>query len=200
VLVEFTVPIYTAIARLTSYTLGYAPQLIVSNVGIDPTTVAGLLKAVSKGKASGTALLNGVITDGYLPSPTDTSNPWIQLFQKIRATYDPGVPFDGNVEYGMASAYTLVQALVAAGKDLTRQGIVDAVDKDGGSFTGPGLVPFRYTTTEHGGYGGIEMGRVVNGRILLTGKPIVTDPTPTGPILRYAGTEPAPPASGVPSS
>ena len=123
VLVDFTVPIYTAIAQLTSFTLGYKPQLVVSNVGIDPTTVGGLLKTISKGKASGTALIEGAITDGYLPSPTDTSNPWIQLFMKIHAQYDASAPFDGNVEYGMANAYTLVQALQAAGKDLTRQGV-----------------------------------------------------------------------------
>jgi ABC-type branched-subunit amino acid transport system substrate-binding protein len=200
VLVEFTVPIYTAIARLTAFTLGYAPQLVVSNVGIDPTTVAGLLKVVSKGKASGTALLNGVVTDGYLPSSSDTSNPWIKLFMKIHSQYDASAPFDGNVEYGMASAYTLVQALVAAGKNLTRAGLVNAVDADGKSWTGPGLVPFRYTATEHGGYGGIEMGSVQNGKIVLSGKPIVTEPTASAPILRYSGTQPAPPASGVPSS
>ena len=52
VVVDFTVPIYTAIGQLTSFTLGYKPQLVVSNVGIDPTTVGGLLKVVSKGKAS----------------------------------------------------------------------------------------------------------------------------------------------------
>ena len=57
---------------------------------------------------------------------------------KINAQYDPSAPFDGNVEYGMANAYTLVQALVAAGKDLTRQGLVNAVNNDGGSWTGPG--------------------------------------------------------------
>ena len=68
VLVDFTVPIYTAIGQLTSFTLGYKPQLVISNVGIDPTTVAGLLKTISKGKASGTGLIEGAITDGYLPS------------------------------------------------------------------------------------------------------------------------------------
>ena len=87
-MVDFTVPIYTAIAQLTSFTLGYKPQLVVSNVGIDPTTVGGLLKTVSKGKASGTGLIEGAITDGYLPSPSDTSNPWIQLFKKIHDQYD----------------------------------------------------------------------------------------------------------------
>ena len=39
-MVDFTVPIYTAIAQLTSFTLGYKPQLVVSNVGIDPTPSA----------------------------------------------------------------------------------------------------------------------------------------------------------------
>jgi hypothetical protein len=37
---------------------------VISSVGIDPTTVAALLKTVSKGKASGTALIEGAITDG----------------------------------------------------------------------------------------------------------------------------------------
>jgi branched-chain amino acid transport system substrate-binding protein len=200
VLVDFTVPIYTAIGQLTSFTLGYKPQLVVSNVGIDPITVGGLLKTVSKGKASGTALIEGAITDGYLPSSSDTSNPWIQLFMKIHQQYDASAPFDGNVEYGMANAYTLVQALQAAGKNLTRQDLVNAVNTAGAKWTGPGLVPFRYSTTEHGGYSGAEMGQVRNGKIVLFGGPLVTQPTAGSPITPYTGTQPAPPASGVPSN
>jgi ABC-type branched-subunit amino acid transport system substrate-binding protein len=199
VLVDFTVPIYTAIGQLTSFTLGYKPQLVVSNVGIDPTTVGGLLKTISKGKASGTALIEGAITDGYLPSPTDTSNPWIQLFMKVHAQYDPGVPFDGNVEYGMANAYTLLQGLQAAGKGLTRQGLVNAINANGSKWTGPGLVPFRYSTTNHGGYGGAEMGQIRGGKIVLFGGPLTTDPTSGSPISPYSGTQPAPPANGIPA-
>ena len=200
VLVDFTVPIYTAIGQLTSFTLGYKPQLVVSNVGIDPTTVGALLKTISKGKASGTALIEGAITDGYLPSSSDTSNPWIQLFMKIHQQYDASAPFDGNVEYGMANAYTLVQALQAAGKNLTRQDLVNAVNTMGAKWTGPGLVPFRFSTTEHGGYSGAEMGQVRNGKIVLFGGPLVTQPTAGTPITPFTGTQPAPPASGVPSS
>ena len=196
--VDFTVPIYTAIARLTAFTLGYNPTLVVSNVGIDPITVGGLLSSISKGKA-GTALINGVITDAYLPSFSDTSNPWVTLFKKILAQYDPKAPWDGNTEYGIANAYTLVQALQAAGKNLTRQGLVNVVNNDGHSWTGPGLVPFRYSTTVHGGYGGVEMAKVVNGGIVAIGGPLVTEPTPTGAITPYTGTQPAPPASGIPS-
>jgi ABC-type branched-subunit amino acid transport system substrate-binding protein len=200
VLVDFTVPIYTAIGQLTSFTLGWKPKLVISSVGIDPTTVGALLKTVSKGKASGTGLIEGAITDGYLPSNTDTSNPWIQLFMKIHAQYDPSAPFDGNVEYGMANAYTLVQALKAAGKNLTRQDVVNAVNNDGGKWTGPGLVPFRYTKSEHGGYDGAELGQVRNGKIVLFGGPLTTQPTAGTPITPYTGTQPAPPASGIPSN
>ena len=200
ILVDFTVPIYTAIGQLTSFTLGYKPQLVVSNVGIDPTTVGGLLKTISKGKASGTALIEGAITDGYLPSTADTKNPWIQLFMKIHDQYDKSAPFDGNVEYGMANAYTLVQALQAAGKNLTRQGLVQAVEQNGSKWNGPGLVPFRYNTTQHGGFSGAEMGQIRHGKIVLFGGPLTTTPAKTSPITPYNTPQPTPPASGVPSS
>jgi ABC-type branched-subunit amino acid transport system substrate-binding protein len=200
VLVDFTVPIYTAIGQLTSFTLGYKPQLVVSNVGIDPITVGGLLKTISKGKASGTALIEGAITDGYLPSNTDTSNPWITLFKKVHDQYDAKAPFDGNVEYGMANAYTLVQALKAAGPKLTRQGLIDAINQHGSSWTGPGLVPFRYSTSDHGGFGGAAIGQVKGGDIVLTGKPVTSTPDASSPISPYTAAQPAPPANGIPSS
>jgi ABC-type branched-subunit amino acid transport system substrate-binding protein len=196
VLVDFTVPIYTALGQLTSFTLGYKPQLVVSNVGIDPTTVGGLLKTFSKGKA-GTELIEGAITDGYLPSTADLSNPWIALFKKIHDQYDASAPFDGNVEYGMANAYTLAQALQLAGKKLTRGDLVDAVNTSGSKLTGPGLVPFRYSTSVHGGYGGTEMGQVRGGQIVLFGGPLVTEPTAGSAITPYPTAQPAPPASGV---
>jgi branched-chain amino acid transport system substrate-binding protein len=200
VLVDYTVPFYTAIGQLTSFTLGWKPQLVISSVGIDPTTVGALLKTISKGKASGTALIEGAITDGYLPSNTDTSNPWIQLFMKVHSQYDASAPFDGNVEYGMASAYTLVQALKAAGAHLTRQDVVSAINTNGASWKGPGLVPFRYSTTEHGGFSGAEIGIVKNGKIVLSGGPLTTTPAAGSAITPYTGTQPAPPASGVPSN
>jgi ABC-type branched-subunit amino acid transport system substrate-binding protein len=198
--VDFTVPIYTAIAALTSYTLGYQPQLVSSNVGIDPTTVGELLSSISKGKESGTALIDGAITDSYLPSTSATSNPWVKLMERILKKYDGSAPWDGNTEYGIANAYTLVQALEAAGKNLTRQGLVHVVDTEGATWRGPGLVPFRYSTSEHGGYAGVEIGKVVNGKIILSGGPLITSPSASGPITPYTKAQAPPPASGIPSS
>jgi ABC-type branched-subunit amino acid transport system substrate-binding protein len=193
VLVDFSIPAFTALERLTSFKLGYKPQLAVSNVGIDPTTVGGLLKSFSKGKAD-TALIEGAITDAYLPSTADTSNSWVQLFKKIHDQYDAKAPFDGNVEYGMASAYTFAQALKNAGKNPTRQSLVNAVEA--GGFTGPGLVPFRYSKSEHGGYGGGQIATIKNGQILVQGKPMVTDPG-TGAITVSNMKEAAPGDNGV---
>ena len=198
VLVDFTVPIYTAIGQLTSFTLGYKPQLVISNVGIDPTTVGALLKAVSKGKASGTGLIEGAITDYYLPSNTDNSNPWIKLFRRIHDKYDAKAPFDTNVLYGMSSAYTLVQALEAAGKNLTRQGLIDVVNSQGATWQGPGLVPFRYSASDHGGYSGVRIAMIKGGKIVESGKPLTTDPSASGPITVATSTQAAPPASGIP--
>ena len=153
-----------------------------------------------KGKASGTALIEGAITDGYLPSTADTSNPWIQLFKKIHDQYDASAPFDGNVEYGMANAYTLVQALKAAGKNLTRQDVVDAINNNGGEWTGPGLVPFRYTQ---------DRPRRLRRRRDGPGPPRQDRPLrrtaddaarPSTPITPYTTPQPAPPATGMPSS
>lgn len=58
-------------------------------------------------------------------------------------------------------------------------------------------MPFRYSKTEHGGYGGMEMGQVRNGKIVLFGGPLVTDGTSGTPITPYTNPQPAPPSSGV---
>jgi hypothetical protein len=142
-------------------------------------------------------LIEGAITDGYLPSVAETSNPWIALFKQVHDRYDSSAPFDGNVEYGMAAAYTLAQALQLAGKDLTREGIVKALNEKGAQLTGPGLVPYRYSSTDHGGYAGTQMGQVKGGAIKLFGQRLITTPAASSPITAYTAPQPSPPATGV---
>jgi len=194
VMVDFTVPAYTALGQLATFKLGYKPQLVVSNVGIDPTTVGGLLKAFSKGKAD-TALIEGAVTDAYLPSVNDTSNPWIKFFKQIHDKYDAKAPFDGNVEYGIASAYTFVQALKNAGNSPTRKSIVDAIE--GGLPQGPGLVPYRYSDSDHGGFSGVQVATIKNGKLVTSGTPLTTDPA-AGAITPYTKPQPPPPGNGIP--
>jgi ABC-type branched-subunit amino acid transport system substrate-binding protein len=197
IVVSFSVPAFTALLQLTSLQLQYQPQLVVSNVGSDPKTLAGLLTAFSKGKAPGPKLVQGIITDGYLSSPADPSNSWIQLFQKIHDTYIPKLPFDGNVEYGMAAAYTFVQALKAAGQNPTRDSIVKAIESS--HFSGPGLVPFGFSGSSHAGYTGAQIGVIKGTAIKLLGTPMTTDDG-TGAITPFTTAQPQAPASGIPSN
>lgn len=189
VVVAFTVPGFTALALGTAAKLNYKPQFVVSNVGSDLATLTGFLKDAT------TALTNGMVTDTYLPIPTDTANEWIQLFQRVNRDYNNDAPFDGNVLFGMANAYTFLQALHAAGPDLTRGSLLAAVEK--GGFTGPGLVPFRLSANDHAGYAGAQVVVVKSGAATTVGPAYVTDGG-TGPLVAYTTAQPSPPANGLP--
>src|SRR5205823_3130209 len=155
VVVLFTIPAYTALFRLGALKAGISPTMVVSNVGSDAVTLSGLLEAFAKQggvKVNGSQLIEGIVTDGYLPALGDSSNSWVKLFQSVREKYGKGLPWDGNVAYGMALAYTFVQALQAAGANPTRQSIVDALNN--GGLKGPGLTPFRFSKQSHAGYTG----------------------------------------------
>jgi hypothetical protein len=54
---------------------------------------------------------------------------------------DEELPSRGS--HRVANAYTLAQALALAGKSLTREGIVKALNEKGSMLTGPRLVPVR---------------------------------------------------------
>jgi branched-chain amino acid transport system substrate-binding protein len=197
VVISFSVPAFTALLQLTSLALKFQPQLVVSNVGSDPITLSGLISAFSKGKAPGEALIQGIITDTYLAPASDATNSWIQLFKKIHDKYIPKLPFDGNVEYGMAAAYTFAQALKAAGKNPTRASIVAAIEK--GGFTGPGLVPFGFSSSSHSGYTGAQIAMIKGLAGVPIGTPLVTNDS-NGPITPYTTAQPAAPANGIPSN
>jgi ABC-type branched-subunit amino acid transport system substrate-binding protein len=190
VVVAFTVPGFTALAMGTAAKLKYAPQWVVSSVGADIPTLTGLLKSATD------PLIEGMVSDLYMPVSTDTSNSWIQLFQKVNKDYNNNVEFDGNVEYGMGIAYTTVQVLKEAGKNLTRGALLAAVEK--GGLTGPGLVPFGFSATDHSGYTGTQVLVVHNGVATPTG-PVYTTDDGSGPLQEYTTPQPQAPANGLPN-
>jgi ABC-type branched-subunit amino acid transport system substrate-binding protein len=190
VTISFTIPGFTALAIGTAAQIGFRNQWVVSNVGADYATLAGFLKA-----AAG-PLLEGVISDSYLPSVDDTSNGWISLFRRLNTQYNNDAPFDGNVEYGFSVAYLFVQALKAAGKNPTRQSIVDAVEKNG--FSGPGLFKLRFSKDDHSGYGGLQMGKVQGGKQTLFG-PVYTTDDGSGAVTESSASPASPPDNGIPT-
>ena len=205
VVVLFTIPAYTALFQLNSLKLGYTPSLFVTSVGSDPITLSGLLQAFAKqGGASvnGNQLIQGITTVSYLPPTGDLNDPWVKLFRKVASDEHLGMPFDGNVEYGMAVAWDFAAAVKAAGKNLTREGLVKAVQ--GSGLKGAGLVPLTYSATDHAGFRGVQLGVIKGNTVVLQGSPQVTGDS--GPVQNFTGRRPTPadagilPASALPSS
>jgi ABC-type branched-subunit amino acid transport system substrate-binding protein len=201
VVVSFSVPAFTALLKLNALGLGFNPTLVVSDVGSDAITLAGLLQsfaAQSHKTVNGNQLTQGIITDGYLPAlGTASTNTWLELFSKIHTQYLPKLPFDGNVEYGEAVAYSFVQAMEKAGKNPTRQDLLTAIE--GGISQGAGVSPYAYSSTDHLGATGAYMGTIENGVLVQQGPVLTTDTSPTGAITPDTTAQPTAPASGIPS-
>jgi hypothetical protein len=95
----------------------------------------------------------------------------------------------------MSVAYTFVQALQAAGKNPTRKGLVEALEKS--HFTGPGVVPFAFSKESHAGYTGAVIGTIKGENVVPEGQPLTTDDG-DGPIQPYTAAQPQAPANGIP--
>ena len=76
------------------------------------------------------------MTTEYIPGVDAPDDPWVQLWQKVWDEHGEEGELTNYRIYGMSQAYTFVQALQAAGEDLTRDGIVEAHRGGGGRLRG----------------------------------------------------------------
>jgi hypothetical protein len=60
----------------------------------------------------------------------------------------------------MNSAMLTVQSLRAAGKNLTRTGLIEAIESKGAGFASAGLVPLNFSATSRVGYNGYWFGQL----------------------------------------
>jgi branched-chain amino acid transport system substrate-binding protein len=196
--VGFNVPSYTALSQLAAAQLGYQPQWFYSNVGSDPTLVGALLNNFSQGAVSDASLLTGVLTTDYLPTVDEADNPWVQLFQQVWDEHGGDGELSNYRIYGMSQAYTMVQALQAAGQNPTRDGLIEALEEVGGEFEGPALAPFRYSADSHMGISGMSISQLTaDGGAEEVQEIRVTD-IGDADIEPFDGEASTPPESGIP--
>lgn len=144
--VVFGVTAATANAIGTAKALGFNPEWIASSVGADKKTLDDL--GVPK------ALLTGVYSPNVLPAAEDASDPYIALISKILT--DAKVPVTSYTIAAVNNAYLVAQAIKAAGKKLTRAGLLAAMTQTA-NFKTAAFVPFKGDT--HQGYTGFYVGR-----------------------------------------
>jgi branched-chain amino acid transport system substrate-binding protein len=103
---------------------GWHPHVFISSVSIDPF-VMSIARMNTGGRAT-----NGAISFAFLKDPTDprlAKDKAVKLYRSILKKYGSGANPDAVAHfYGMAVAFTMVDALKHAGKNLTRAGLLKA--------------------------------------------------------------------------
>jgi hypothetical protein len=84
-----------------------------------------------------------------------------------------------------------------AGRNPTRQDLINAINS--GLTQGPSVAPYAFSKTNHDGITGAYMAVVKNGALTPLGPVQVTDTSASGAVTTYSTSQPAAPASGIPS-
>ncbi len=195
VVVMFGVTSATGALLGVSAAARYAPQWILGSVGSDPVTLKAIGVPV--------AVLNGAQTPAGNPSPNDTSDEYVKQFQEINTKYNTGTAFDDYVLQGMNIGLMTVQALRAAGKNLTRKGLVRAMETKGSSFASVAYSPLGFSSTSNVGHTGYYMAVMdaTGDRKPFGGKvTLYTTDSGSGPVVVSTFKRPAMPAKGLPSN
>jgi len=135
----------------TAARAGFRPTWMLTSVGSDPSVLAGSLGA------SANALLAGIYTPSFLVPIQDTTNPYVSQMKAIADAN--GLPWNFYTYYGINTAYVLAQALKAAGPNLTRQGLIDALQTKASSFRSAAVVPMNVSAKSHQGLTGYWIGK-----------------------------------------
>jgi branched-chain amino acid transport system substrate-binding protein len=116
----FTIQAYVAMAKL-----GWKPAHVVVN------QVSSAASTMQIAAANAAAQVNGSISTVVFKDPQDPAqrrDAGVKLYRQIMAKYASGANANDVYHvYAMAVAYTMVDALKKAGKNLTRKGLVNAV-------------------------------------------------------------------------
>lgn len=158
----------------TSAKVGFRPTWMVTSVGSEPTIIKSIL-----GPAA-TVLMNKMYTPSFLTAITDLGNPYVkQMKTLVEAS---GLPWNFYTYYGVNTAYLMAQAIKAAGPNLTRQGLINAIQTSGASFRSAAVVPFVVSASSHQGLSGYWMGQYDSAGTLgrLTKGVLVATSAPTG--------------------
>jgi branched-chain amino acid transport system substrate-binding protein len=117
-------PTPTIQAYVIATKLGWTPAHVITN------SVSATDTFLTIAEKSGSNIVEGTISVNYLLDPSNpiyNKQPGMKLYRQIMAKYDPkGNANDGLNLYGVAKAWNTVQLLQAAGKNLTRAGLMKA--------------------------------------------------------------------------
>jgi branched-chain amino acid transport system substrate-binding protein len=160
----FALPKEVIQAFLAAHKLGWQPHYFISAVSIDPFVMN--VVAASAGKKT----TEGAISTAFLKVATDPAlakDKGALLYKSIMAKYCQGCDPNALAHiYGMASAFTMVDALRHAGKNLTRKSLLTAathLNETNNPFLQPGIA-IKTSPTDYLAFDQLRMFHYHNGR------------------------------------
>ena len=138
-LMLFATPKFFLNAIRAAHNLGWKPQVYVASVSIEPTIM-------SIARFNAPELTKGALSIAFVKNPNDpvwAKDKAVALYRSIMRAHNPsGKPTDVYNWYGMTVAWTMVETLRRAGKNLTRAGVLRAaqsLDTRANPFMLPGI-------------------------------------------------------------
>ncbi len=123
-LMLFATPLFAIKAYVGANRLGWHPRIYVSSVAISPDVMK--IARINAGPRT----VDGSISVAFVKDPTSPvwkNDKTVKLYRSILARYMRGAkPLDVYLYYGMAVAYTMVDALKGAGANPTRASLLRA--------------------------------------------------------------------------
>jgi branched-chain amino acid transport system substrate-binding protein len=138
-LMLFATPKFFLNAIRAAHNLGWKPRVYVASVSIEPTIM-------SIARLNAPELTRGALSIAFVKNPNDpvwAKDKTVALYRSIMRRHNPtGRPTDVYNWYGMTVAWTMVETLRKAGKNLTRAGLLRAaqsLDTAANPFLLPGI-------------------------------------------------------------
>jgi branched-chain amino acid transport system substrate-binding protein len=138
-LMLFATPKFFIQAVVATKKLGWKPRVYIASVSIEPGIMA-------IARVNAPELTKGALSIAFLKNPNDpvwAKDKAVALYRTIMRRYNPqGRPTDVYNWYGMTVAWTMVETLRKAGRNLTRQGLLRAaqsLDLRSNPFLLPGI-------------------------------------------------------------
>ncbi len=120
----------------------------------------------------------GIVTVVFGHQTWETDNPGVQQYLEVMEQYAPGIPVENFSEYGYAMAEVTVEGLKRAGPDLTREGLVDALEAMRGFMCSLCFEPISMSPTDHRPVEIEVYIRLEDGKWVPFGEPVSYESTP----------------------
>lgn len=163
IVVAYTLPPQGAnVAKVAREVLNWDAPIIVT--GVDATDIFVDL--------AGAKNAEGVVSVVFGKTAYQTGDPGVARHIEIMKQYGGGVPASNLTITGQAFAEFMVEALQNAGRNLTRQSLIDAAESIRGFTCSLCLVPASMSPTDHRPFEVEVFARVVDGKWVTFGSPV----------------------------